>query len=965
VILFVSLFATTAGGQPSTISFVATTGDQFSDDARGTAVARAVVSPAADRPDSASRVQVSKTYGRLPLQFEANEGQTDERVKFLARGPGHAVFLTPTETVLVLTKPSRRGPPGLEHAPNAAGIVLRMAVLGANPGAVITGRKQLPGKVHYFIGNELTRWRSNVRTYARVHYQDIYPGIDLVYYGNERQLEYDFVVRAGANPRSIVLDFEGVQRLEVDAQGDLVLHTAAGEIRQRKPVMYQEAADGRRPVSGGYVLGGTRRAGFQIDDYDTTRPLIIDPVLVYSTYLGGSGSDQGAAIAVDAAGNAYVTGSTQSANFPTAAGAFDTTFNGLPDAFVTKLDPSGSALVYSTYLGGSDSDQGAAISVDGAGNAYVTGFTRSFNFPVIPGAFDTTYNGAGDVFVTKLNPTGSALVYSTYLGGSDTETGLGIATDVAGNAYVTGVTLSLKFPVTPGAFATTSNGGLDAFVTKLNPTGSALVYSTYLGGNGIDRGFAIALDVAGNAYVTGFTGSPNFPVTLGAFDTTYNGGGDVFVTKFNPIGSGLVYSTYLGGLGNDEGRGIAVDGGGNAYVTGGTNSANFPTTPGAFDTTFNGGSFDAFVTKLNPIGSGLVYSTYLGGSGTDQGFAIAVDAAGDAYVTGATNSANFPTTVGAVDTTFNGDSFDAFVTKLAPTGSALVYSTYLGGSGNDQGFGIALDLAGNAYVTGFTTSSDFPTTPGAFDTTFNGLVDAFIVKIADVGPPATLTLDPSAATNPVDSQHCVTATVRDAAGTPVPNVLVHFTVTGSVSASGSATTDANGQAMFCYFGPPLPGADAITAYADTNKNSVQDPGEPSGAATKTWVLPITTPLCDITITNGGWITAANGDRASFGGNAQSSETGETQGQQEYQDHGPAQPLNVHSISVLAIVCEGTMEASIYGQATIDGSGSFFYRIRVTDMGEPGVGTDTYWILLGNGYDSGEQPLEGGNVQILN
>jgi Big-like domain-containing protein/beta-propeller repeat-containing protein len=696
-----------------------------------------------------------------------------------------------------------------------------------------------------------------------------------------------------------------------------------------------------------------------------------NPALLYSTYLSGSGDDRGHGIAVDAAGNAYVTGFTNSINFPTTGGVFQPAVSVGQDVFVTKLDPTGSGLVYSTYLGGNNADQGLGIALDAGGNAYVTGFTQSTNFPTFA-AFQTTLRGVADAFVTKLNPTGSGLVYSTYLGGSDNDQGFGIALDASPipNAYVTGLTQSTNFPTTAGAFQTTFGGGTsDAFVTKLNPTGSGLVYSTYLGRSSSEQGRGIALDASPipNAYVTGFTNSTNFPTTAGAFQTTFGGGiSDAFVTKLNPLGTALVYSTYLGRSLEEQGLGIALDASPtpNAYVTGFTFSSNFPTVA-AFQTTF-GGVADAFVTKLNPTGSGLVYSTYLGGLTSDEGFDIGVDAVGNAYVTGFTQSTNFPT-FAAFQTTFGG-GVDAFVTKLNPTGSGLVYSTYLGGSSSEQGFGIALDPSPipNAYVTGLTNSTDFPTTPGAFQTTSAGGIDAFVTKIGSVaaGPPATLELEPKAATNRVDTEHCVTATVRDASGNPVPDIIVRFEVRGAVNTSGSATTDENGQATFCYQGPPLPGADAITAFADTDDDQTQDADEPSDAATKTWILPPTTPLCEISISNGGRITAMNGDRATFGGNARSSQSGATQGQEEYQDHGPAQPLNMHSISVLAIVCDGPgQEASIYGDATIDGMGEYPYRIKVRDRGEPGVGRDTYWILLGNGYDSGDRTLEGGNVQI--
>jgi Bacterial Ig-like domain (group 1)/Beta-propeller repeat len=672
---------------------------------------------------------------------------------------------------------------------------------------------------------------------------------------------------------------------------------------------------------------------------------------------------------VDAAGNAYVTGSTQQltfpSEFPTTIGAFDTTHNGSQDAFVTKLNPAGSALVYSTFLGGSNDDGGRSIAVDTSGSAYVTGITGSPNFPTTVGAFDTTLNALGtfDAFVTKLNPAGSAIVYSTFLGGDITESGNGIAVDNSGSAYVTGDTGSPNFPTTAGGFDTTYNGDVDTFVTKLNPAGSALEYSTFLGGFDTDFGTAIVLDTFGSAYVTGFTDSINFPTTVGAFDTTQNGEFrfDVFVTKLNVSGSAIVYSTFLGGTGPEFGAGIAVDTSGSAYVTGSTSSPNFPTTVGAFDTTHDVGSSDVFVTKLNPSGSALVYSTFLGGNQLDQGNDIAVDSTGSAYVTGFTLSSNFPITADAVDTTQSAS--EVFVTKLNPSGSApLVYSSFLGGDIEDLGFGIAVDPSGSAYVTGYTFSHiNFPTTVGAFDTTHHvGSSDVFVTKISTTGLPAKLTLNPPTASNPVDSEHCITATVQDAAQNPVANVVVRFQVSGSVTTSGSATTDANGEATFCYVGPPLPGADTITAFADADSNNVQDPGEPSGVATKIWVLPLSTPLCEIT--NGGWIIAENGDRATFGGHAKADASGETQGQQEYLDHGPTERLNVQSINVLAIVCDGSTRASIFGQATVNGLGVVNYRINLQDLGVPGKAGDTYQ-LFSDGYDSGEQPLGGGNILI--
>jgi hypothetical protein len=456
--------------------------------------------------------------------------------------------------------------------------------------------------------------------------------------------------------------------------------------------------------------------------------------LVYSTYLGGSGEDYGYGIAVDTAGNAYITGETSSTNFPTTAGAVDTTNNGGSDVFVSKFNASGSALVYSTYLGGSNTDWGSGIAIDTTGNVYITGYTQSStNFPTTASAFDTTYNGGYyDSFVTKINASGTALIYSTYLGGSDRDQGEGIAVDQSGNTYIMGGTWSSDFPTIAGAVDTVINGGDDVFASKLNSSGSALVYSTYLGGSGSDYGDGIALDTAGNAYITGYTESANFPTTAGAYDTTFNGD-DVFVSKLNTSGSMLVYSTYLGGSDFDWGCGIVVDTVGNAYITGYTRSSDFPTTTGAFDNTFNGefnADWDGFVSKLNASGTALVYSTYLGGSGEDFGWGITLDIAGNAYITGETYSSNFPTTASAFDQIFDGGFDDGFVSKLNASGSSLVYSTYLGGSGGEYGSGIAVDNAGNAYITGYTQSSDFPTSAGAYDTTFNGGRDVFVSKFS-------------------------------------------------------------------------------------------------------------------------------------------------------------------------------------------------------------------------------------------
>ncbi len=495
----------------------------------------------------------------------------------------------------------------------------------------------------------------------------------------------------------------------LDRAGNLVLHTSGGDVVEHAPVVYQEVNGQRRAVAGRYVLQGNHQVAFRVGHYDHGKPLVIDPTLSYSTYLGVG---FGYAIAVDSSGSAYMTGRTF--KFPTKH-PFQAGNAGGEDVFVTKFKADGTGLVYSTYLGGGGNDDGFAIAVDPAGIAYVAGTTASINFPTSRAAQASFGGGSSDAFLTVLNAAGSGLVYSTYLGGSGSEyindhvVSIALSTDASGNtsAYVAGSTTSTDFPTTTGAYQVAYGGGSDAFVTKYGPAG-AVVYSSYLGGVGEDEAYGIAVDGAGNAYLTGR--STSMPTTPGAYQATPSGGVAAFVTKFNPTGSGLVYSTYLGGNNLDVGYDIAVDGSGNAYVTGYTQSTNFPTTSGAYQVAFGGGYHDAFVTELNATGTALRYSTYLGGSGQDEGYGIAVDGAGNAYVTGVTGSTNFPLQ-NAFQSAFGG-IFDAFVAKLNPSRSgaaSLVYSSYLGGSDTDAGNGIAVDSSGNAYVTGITQSTDFPT----------------------------------------------------------------------------------------------------------------------------------------------------------------------------------------------------------------------------------------------------------------
>ena len=660
----------------------------------------------------------------LPLRFEANAGQWDSRVRFRAQSNGATVFITDDAMTIAASK--------------SAAITLKL--VGVRASAAL-GAKELVTKSNFFLGNDPTKWRTNVPNFAEVRAKEWIPGVDVVWHGGPDGIEYDLVVAAGTDASNIAVEVEGADGLRVSADGTLEIATAAGTLLQKPPRVVQRG----RELETRYRLEGKKRVGFEIATYDRTSAILIDPVLGYSTYLGGSGNDSNYpnTIAVDASGNAYVTGATMG-SFPVTTGTEQTVFGGYYDAFVAKLNPSGSALVWSTYLGGSDADLGNAIAIDSSGNVYVAGQTYGNTFPTTSGAYQTTYGGSEDAFVAKLDSSGAALLYSTYLGGSTSDYGYGIAVDSSGNAHVMGNTNG-SFPTTTGAYQTTFGGSMDVFLTTLNASGSALVYSTYLGGSGQDFPIAVAIDSSSNTYVTGFT-SGAFPVTSSAYQKTYGGGAnDAFVAKLNASGSALVYSTYLGGSAVDAGFGIAVDSSGNAYCTG-TTTGSFPTTVGAYQTTF-GGTMDGYVTKLDASGSALVYSTYLGGGGTDQPYGIAVDSSGVAYCVGYT-SGSFPTTSGAYQTTYGGGSQDAFFVQLDASGASLAYSTYLGGSGIEYGYAVVVDGSGNPYCAGQTTGT-FPTTTGAYQTTFGGSSDTFVAKFG----PLPLTLSPpSASVVPKGSQ---------------------------------------------------------------------------------------------------------------------------------------------------------------------------------------------------------------------
>ena len=624
-------------------------------------------------------------WGDIPLSFEPNLGQESPEVRYLARGSSYTLSLAAAEILLS----------GHNQAP------LKMQLSGANAAPRIVGEDEQASTSNYLVGNDPSKWRTSVPNYGKTRYQNVYPGIDLVYYGHDGSLEYDWIVSPSADPRRIRLRFDSADHVRVDEQGDLVIELGKTEYRHKRPVVYQEVGGKRIEISGTWSLRG-KEAGFQIGAYDRRQPLIIDPVLYYSTYLGGSAADYAYAIAVDRVGNTYVTGGTGSTNFPT-ANPLQAGLLGSNDVFVTKINARGSARLYSTYLGSTGVDEGRGIAVNSIGEVYVTGSAGFSNFPM-KNPIQGTWGGSGDAFLAKLDATGSALVYSTYLGGNGIDQGNGIALDPAGNAYVVGTTNSTNFP-TVNPFQAAKGAQDDAFVAKINPAGSAWVYATYLGGNNEDQGNGIAVDASGNAYVTGYTASTNFPVQS-AFRGSNTGVVDAFVTKLNPAGSALVYSTYLGGTALDYGTGIAVDSSGSAYVTGIVTSDDFPLANPIDATLGSHAVDDVFVSKFNPSGSSLVYSTYLGGGGADDPYAIAVDQAGNAYITGRTNSSDFPL-VNPIQITRV--AFDMFVTEINNAGSALLFSTFLGGSASESGRGIAVDSLGNIHIAGESTSTDFPT----------------------------------------------------------------------------------------------------------------------------------------------------------------------------------------------------------------------------------------------------------------
>ena len=684
-----------------------------------------------------------------PLVFTANEGQWPAEILYRSTAPGAVMWFSRDSVYFQFDEragAAKRGadrvvrateaddPPTVVDsltdvngsAEPARVLLVKLTFAGASPAATIETGRPVDWKCHFFLGNDPAAWRRNVRSYESLTFRNLYPGIDLRYYGAragaQQTVEYDVIAQPGADLSRVKMRVQWADRIEVGSNGELALVTAAGTVIHTQPVAYQNVARGRQDVHTIFVHNDDGTFGFSAPrGYDRRLPLTVDPLIKFATYLGGSSTDEGHAVDVDSSGNAYVAGLTNSSNFPTAS-PFDGTANGSSDVFLTKFTTAGNALVYSTYIGGTGADFARDVDEGGFGEVSIAGSTTSTNFPT-SNAFDSTLGGSKDAFLCRVVSNGSGLLISTYIGGSGTEDAFGVFADGQDlDDYVTGFTTSTDFP-TVSAYDSSANGGNDGFVVRVGSLGG-LEFGTYLGGSGNETPWEITVDSSNNSYVTGLTTSTNFP-TLNAWDFSANGSNDVFVTKLNSSGNALVYSTYLGAAGDDQGLGIAVDSAGAAYVTGLTNSTAFPTYS-AFSSTHNG-LYDCFVTKFMPSGSGITYSTYLGGAGNEYGYAIAVDQAGRAVVVGRTSSDPFPR-VNPADSTYGG-AIDAFVSRFTISGAALTYSSYIGGSGEELGLGVAIDSSCYVYAAGYTKSSDFPTS-NAYDNTLGGTQDAFLVKTA-------------------------------------------------------------------------------------------------------------------------------------------------------------------------------------------------------------------------------------------
>jgi hypothetical protein len=727
--------------------------------------------------------------------FIENKGQWDSKVLYLVRLENLDAWITRDGVVydyykivnnkegsnnidrIKFDNPSERDFPGRK------GHIFQMQYLNNQIPIEITdnsinGSGKQETYYNYFIGNDSSHWASNVSLYKEILITGVYDNIDVRYYIEDKtdindnipekpgiisHLRYDFIVHPGADPSQINIIFNGQDGLIINPAGELVIGTSLGDIKQSGLTAYQDNLGSssfdscgsnhydyenkaelylNNPqftgiIPAGFIMLSDKTIGFSVGNYDRTKDLTIDP-LIFSTFIGSGGEDCAFAMTIDNSGCSYITGYTSSTTYPRTYGAYDQSYNGGAfDIFVSKLSSAGTYLVFSTYIGGADIDCGYGITLDGVNNVFITGYTWSSNYPTTPGVYDELFNGGyRDAILTKLNISGTGLMFSTFLGGTGDDYGISTVS-LSGNNYIAGSTWSSNFPTIAGSYDISFNGSEDVFLSKMNSTASILTYSTYIGGTGADECHQVVIDPSGCGYITGHTASTNYPTTGDSYSQIYNGGGwDGFLTKFSSTGGELTYSTYLGGIGEDYGFALTIDNSNNPYLTGPTWSGNFPISYGAYDTDYNGGPLDAYICKMNTTGSGLVYSTFIGGSLLDQSYSIDLDNANNAVITGITSSNNdFPVTIDAFDKTFNNTitdttSYDVFVSKVNSTGSQLLYSTYLGGIHDDESYALAVNQDNTIIVTGITNSIDFPASPGAYDPTFNGgNYDVFVTRL--------------------------------------------------------------------------------------------------------------------------------------------------------------------------------------------------------------------------------------------
>jgi hypothetical protein len=882
-------------------------------------------------PSLAAR-EVAASYGKLPIAFEENRGQSDSQVKFLAHGSDSMLFLTAEGAVLRLKSPAKSQAVSLDRnaekkssALESKSAVVRLTLAGSNPHARVAGLDRQPGRSNYIIGRDRSRWQTNVPQFARVKYSAVYLGVDVIYYGHDGLLESDFVLTPGADAKQINLRIAGARKLTPDAVGNLVLSTSAGDVVLARPVAYQEIAGIRQPVAARYALRGSRTAGIELGPYDRAQQLVIDPVIGYSTLLGGSAGETGNGIAVDANGDAYICGSTSSSDFPATAGVYQGTQKSLSstNSFVAELNPTGTGLIFATYFGGSGSETAYGIGLDAGSNVYIAGTTTSFDLPTVAtsGSPILSQFPSGNLgttgFFAELSSAGTVLSYSTYLGGNTRDTPSGLFVDSSGNAYVVGTTSSTNFPISTiysNAFQTfsnsTANGGSAAFLSKISTSANlpglqALLYSTYLGGSDSDGASAVAADAQGNAYITGTAASTDFPITPGAFQSSISAGtDDAFVTRIDTTQAGdssLIYSSYLGGSGTSggEGNAIAADSNFNAYVGGGTAAADFPVSANAFikNQPF-AGYIMAFVARFNTNNSGsssLVYSTYLGGSNVSGNYVygIAADQFGDAYATGSTYTNNYPITSGVPQAVQNGIS-NSILTVLNPAGTGLIFSTYWGGTNNDQGNAIALDTSAtpNAYVAGTAKSANFPTTSGAYQSQLKGLSDAFIFKMSPGAAqgvfvsPTTLAFGNQGVNSTSQAQN---VTLSNNVNAALDNIAITFTGTnagdfGQTNTCGETSTTDGSLTAFqsctisVTFTPTVSGAESATMNVADSATGSPQLVTLSGTGTAISLSPsalnfgsqaenTTSPAQTVTLTNNGTTALTINNISTTGTNA--------------------------------------------------------------------------------------------------